>query len=124
MKVNETFDYMAPTSRMFPNHNSFDSYNASIGINVPYIAAEISSVSYTAMTTPFIVGGGSLMLNDVNEYVNGPLEANTLYTVFVWGFSPVPQVRMRIFGLFLLLLLLLFFVVSLSVWTQLSGLFC
>ena len=96
MKVNQDFNPATQNPKQqFPSNSSFTFYVNSVRFNEPYIVAEISSGNYQ-MARRFVIGSnGSNMFNDNSKYFNGPLTSNTRYTVFVWGFAPVPQVRER-----------------------------
>jgi len=94
MRVNQDFNSGAQNPKqMFPSNSSFTFYTNPAPFNTPYVVAEISSANYQ-MARRFVVGSNeSNSFNDDSKYVNGPLTSDTRYTVFVWGFSPVPQVR-------------------------------
>ena len=72
------------------NNDSFVFFMDQPSIGTPYVAAEISADRYP---TIFVLGDAlsTLELNDNPIYLNGPLNQSTFYTVFVWGFSPVPE---------------------------------
>ena len=79
----------------FMNNDTFVFYTSNINMNQPYVVAEISANNYERARDFLLGDAASLVdagLNDNPIYFNGPLNASTIYTVFVWGFSPVPQV--------------------------------
>ena len=68
---------------------------ADIPENTGYIVSEISATVYGNVASEvFLLGDheGTMGSNDFPEqYVNGPLEEETRYSVFVWGFIPAIQ---------------------------------
>ncbi len=85
---------LPPNINNFVDNSSFSFYTANIGVQIPYVVAEINDSSYNkSKAKDFTLGGNTSDFNDIPKYVNGPLSQNTFYTVFVWGFVPVPSVR-------------------------------
>lgn len=80
---------------MFPDPESLPLYSDH-GVNQAYIAAEIDAVKLSSrMATPFVIGDERhevAQMNDVAEYINGPLEPEACYSFFLRGFLSVPQV--------------------------------
>jgi len=77
----------------FPDNSSFVRYSSTVQVSQPYIVAEVDSSNYAAARSFLLGSEAENILNDLrNVYVNGPLNASTTYTVFVWGFSPNPSV--------------------------------
>ena len=94
LKVDGQFDTSRNPSDLYNGNNSFMFYSANLTVNQPYIVAEISSANYSA-ARDFILGSTAANIhNDFPFFVNGPLQRDTRYTVFVWGFPPIPPVSL------------------------------
>ena len=103
LKASDSFDASVNPLALYPNNNSFVFYSNMPAVGQPYIVAEISAANYTSARRFLLGSREANKYNDIMAYDNGPLEQSTLYTVFVWGFSPIPQVH----HLLLLVLVLL-----------------
>ena len=81
-----SIDTTQQPTELFMDNSSFTTYSSSVSPGTPYIVAEISSTNYP---TTFVLGADDNSTNDFPElYRNGPLQPNTEYTAFVWGFVP------------------------------------
>ena len=96
MIVGEIFDSSENPKTRFTDNSTFGSYSEVLPVNQPYIVAEISSGNYDKARMYVLGDNASNVHNEIPKYVNGPLSSDTRYTVFVWGFSPVPQVSERL----------------------------
>ena len=80
----------------FTNNESFVFHSTPIQVGMPYVVAEISAQNYNDARS-FILGTSN-SFNENSKYINGPLDASSFYTVFVWGFVPPPPVSSLIFN--------------------------
>ena len=83
---------------LFQDNSTFTNYSSDVPLDRPYIVAEISTNNYSQGMT-FLLGdeARTRSINDFPDlYRNGPLEPETSYVAFVWGFSASVPVSVHV----------------------------